>query len=201
MSSIDRPPRRPSSGNSPSSKRASRRRSAPRLSRVSPRPACRPDGSRPGTIRICAPQWRMRRRFLPRRRRPTSRRRALRLARRERFAPGAQLVLLGGRYIGELSDRLPDRGHRHGGSRRRRAGRRSAGGAQRGAEPLGLHDFRCARGRDRRADHDPSSGEWDVRLFGLFALRHCPRRRSARLIRRGIRRRSSPASSATRRRS
>ena len=32
----------------------------------------------------------------------------LRLARRERFAPGAQLVLLGGRYIGELSDRLPD---------------------------------------------------------------------------------------------
>jgi Fe-S cluster assembly protein SufD len=31
-----------------------------------------------------------------------------RLARRERFAPGAQLVLLGGRYIGELSDRLPD---------------------------------------------------------------------------------------------
>ena len=30
------------------------------------------------------------------------------LARRERFAPGAQLVLLGGRYIGELSDRLPD---------------------------------------------------------------------------------------------
>ncbi len=30
-----------------------------------------------------------------------------RLARRERFAPGAQLVLLGGRYIGELSDRLP----------------------------------------------------------------------------------------------
>ena len=32
----------------------------------------------------------------------------LRLDRRERFAPGAQLVLLGGRYIGELSDRLPD---------------------------------------------------------------------------------------------
>lgn len=32
----------------------------------------------------------------------------LRLARRERFAPGAQLVLLGGRYSGELSDRLPD---------------------------------------------------------------------------------------------
>jgi Fe-S cluster assembly protein SufD len=32
----------------------------------------------------------------------------LRLARRKRFAPGAQLVLLGGRYIGELSDRLPD---------------------------------------------------------------------------------------------
>jgi Fe-S cluster assembly protein SufD len=32
----------------------------------------------------------------------------LRLARRERFAPGAQLVLLGGHYIGELSDRLPD---------------------------------------------------------------------------------------------
>ncbi len=32
----------------------------------------------------------------------------LRLARRERFVPGAQLVLLGGRYIGELSDRLPD---------------------------------------------------------------------------------------------
>ena len=32
----------------------------------------------------------------------------LRLARRGRFAPGAQLVLLGGRYIGELSDRLPD---------------------------------------------------------------------------------------------
>jgi Fe-S cluster assembly protein SufD len=30
------------------------------------------------------------------------------LARRERFAPGAQLVLLGGRYVGELSDRLPD---------------------------------------------------------------------------------------------
>ena len=26
---------------------------------------------------------------------------------RERFAPGAQLVLIGGRYIGELSDRLP----------------------------------------------------------------------------------------------
>src|SRR5271167_125131 len=32
----------------------------------------------------------------------------LQLARRERLAPGAQLVLLGGRYIGELSDRLPD---------------------------------------------------------------------------------------------
>ena len=31
----------------------------------------------------------------------------LRLAGRERFTPGAQLVLLGGRYIGELSDRLP----------------------------------------------------------------------------------------------
>jgi Fe-S cluster assembly protein SufD len=31
----------------------------------------------------------------------------LRLARRQRFAPGAQLVLLDGRYIGELSDRLP----------------------------------------------------------------------------------------------
>jgi Fe-S cluster assembly protein SufD len=31
----------------------------------------------------------------------------LRLAGRERFAPGAQLVLLGGRYVGELSDRLP----------------------------------------------------------------------------------------------
>jgi Fe-S cluster assembly protein SufD len=31
----------------------------------------------------------------------------LRLASRERFAPGAQLVLLGGRYVGELSDRLP----------------------------------------------------------------------------------------------
>jgi Fe-S cluster assembly protein SufD len=29
------------------------------------------------------------------------------LLQRERFAPGAQLVLLGGRYIGELSDRLP----------------------------------------------------------------------------------------------
>jgi Fe-S cluster assembly protein SufD len=31
----------------------------------------------------------------------------LRLARRQRFAPGAQLVLLEGRYISELSDRLP----------------------------------------------------------------------------------------------
>jgi Fe-S cluster assembly protein SufD len=31
----------------------------------------------------------------------------LRLSGRERFAPGTQLVLLGGRYIGELSDRLP----------------------------------------------------------------------------------------------
>jgi Fe-S cluster assembly protein SufD len=31
----------------------------------------------------------------------------LQLARRERLAPGAQLVLLGGRYIGELSDGLP----------------------------------------------------------------------------------------------
>ena len=31
----------------------------------------------------------------------------LQLARRERLAPGAQLVLLGGRYIDELSDRLP----------------------------------------------------------------------------------------------
>ena len=31
----------------------------------------------------------------------------LRLASRERFAPGAQVVLVGGRYIGELSDRLP----------------------------------------------------------------------------------------------
>ncbi len=31
----------------------------------------------------------------------------LRLAGRERFAPGARLVLIGGRYIGELSDRLP----------------------------------------------------------------------------------------------
>jgi Fe-S cluster assembly protein SufD len=31
-----------------------------------------------------------------------------RLAGRERFAPGPQLVLLGGRYIGKLSDRLPD---------------------------------------------------------------------------------------------
>jgi Fe-S cluster assembly protein SufD len=31
----------------------------------------------------------------------------LRLAGRERFAPGAQLVMLGGRYFGELSDRLP----------------------------------------------------------------------------------------------
>jgi Fe-S cluster assembly protein SufD len=31
----------------------------------------------------------------------------LRLAGRERFAPGAQLVLVGGRYIGELSDPLP----------------------------------------------------------------------------------------------
>jgi Fe-S cluster assembly protein SufD len=30
-----------------------------------------------------------------------------RIASRERFAPGAQLVLLGGRYVGELSDRLP----------------------------------------------------------------------------------------------
>jgi Fe-S cluster assembly protein SufD len=31
-----------------------------------------------------------------------------RLASRERFAPGARLVLLGGRYVGELSDRLPE---------------------------------------------------------------------------------------------
>ena len=31
----------------------------------------------------------------------------LQLAGRERFAPGAQLVMLGGRYFGELSDRLP----------------------------------------------------------------------------------------------
>ena len=30
-----------------------------------------------------------------------------RLARRERVAPGPQLVLIGGRYVGELSDRLP----------------------------------------------------------------------------------------------
>src|SRR5258707_15132693 len=30
-----------------------------------------------------------------------------RLAGRERFAPGAQLVLLGGRFIAELSDPLP----------------------------------------------------------------------------------------------
>ncbi|HEX9170395.1 MAG TPA: Fe-S cluster assembly protein SufD [Roseiarcus sp.] len=32
----------------------------------------------------------------------------LRLAERERFASGVQLVLIGGRYIDELSDRLPD---------------------------------------------------------------------------------------------
>ena len=42
-----------------------------------------------------------------------------RLAGRERFAPGAQLVLLGGRYIGELSDRLPAGVTVIGGSRRR----------------------------------------------------------------------------------
>ena len=41
---------------------------------------------------------------------------------RERFAPGARLVLIGGRYIGELSDRLPSGVTVIGGSRRRRSG-------------------------------------------------------------------------------
>ena len=53
-----------------------------------------------------------------------------RLAGRERFAAGAQVVLLGGHFIAELSDRLLDRRFHCGGAGLRQCGRRSFGGSQ-----------------------------------------------------------------------
>ena len=72
----------------------------------------------------------MPRRSSPRRRRPTSKRRAVGSPGSERFAAGPQIVLLGGRFIAELSDPPPGRRLYCGGAGRDSCGRRSVGGSQ-----------------------------------------------------------------------
>ena len=158
MSSIDRPPKARLPGNSRSRKGASRRLLAPLPSRGSPRPDCRPGASRPGTIPICAPRWPMRRRSCPRPTRADIEAARSVLARRERFAAGAQIVLLGGRFYRRAFGSPPDGGLRSRRDRRRaQCGRRSFSGSQRGAEPVRVYHRGRARGKARRADHGPAS--------------------------------------------
>ena len=98
----------------------------------------------------------------------------LRLAGRERFAPGAQLVLLGGRYIGELSDPPPGRGQ---------PSPREPSPPIAVDDPLAalneaLSPSGCTISVARGADiAEPITllhlAQRSLGPFGLFALRHC----------------------------
>ena len=64
-----------------------------------------------------------------------------RLSGRERFVVGPQVVLVGGRFIAELSDPLPAGVSIVGGIGRGARGRRSPGRSQRGVEPVRVHNL------------------------------------------------------------
>ena len=118
----------------------SRRLLAPPPSRGLPRPGCRPGVSRLGTIPICAPRWLDASPILAAPTRADIEAARSVLAGRERFAAGAQIVLLGGQFIAALSDPLPTGVFIADGSAgRAQCGRRSFGGPQRGAKPCRMH--------------------------------------------------------------
>ena len=180
---------------------ASRRRPAQRLSRDSPKPACRPGASRLGTIRICAPLMADAAPILPAPTPADIEAARGRLAGRERFAAGAQLVLLGGRYIAELSDRLPAGVAVVEGAVAADAVDDPLAALNEALSPAGCTISVDARGQHCRADHDGASGDGTSVPFGLFADGDRARGRSARLIRRDYSKALMPGCSDTRRRS